>query len=161
LRNNEERIANHESSVTAALQSYADRGVFRGFRATPGVRGRIEYQFLWLTRKPTAAVFDARSRTLKFPALFPAIDPTLAAVLRAVIAARGARDQPAHKRIDARRARVTLSRRKNDVGLTVQIRGANEKYGVRSALNLVNEMFVILQEHHPDYLVHQFGLSAE
>ena len=73
LRNNEEQITNDET-VTAALQSYADRGVFRGFRATPAPRGRVEYQFLWLTRKPMSAVFDSRRRRLVFPSLFPGLD---------------------------------------------------------------------------------------
>ena len=60
---------------TAALQAYADRGVFRGFRATPAPRGRVEYQFLWLTRKPMRAVFDSRRRVLTFPRCFPASTP--------------------------------------------------------------------------------------
>jgi hypothetical protein len=147
--------------VTPTLQSYADRGVFRGFRAAPGSGGRIDYQFLWLTRKPMSAVFDPRTRTLKFAALFPGVDKTTAHDLKSLVTSRSAREQPAHKRIDARRARVTLARRKGDVGLTVTIRGANHEYAAKSALNLINEMFVMLQEHHPEYLVHQFGLSTE
>jgi hypothetical protein len=142
------------------LQSYADRGVFRGFRATPSA-GRIEYAFVWLTRKPMAAVFDSRTRALKFPALFPGIDKTSASDLKTLAAARSERDQPAHKRIDARRARVTTSLRKGAMSLTVQIRGKNHDYAVKSALNLINEMFVSLHEHHPEYLVDQFGLATE
>jgi hypothetical protein len=41
------------------------------------------------------------------------------------------------------------------------VRGSNHAYAVKTALNLINEMFVTLQEHHPDYLIEHFGLSAE
>lgn len=148
------------SAVTATLQSYADRGVFRGFRATPS-NGRIEYAFVWLTRKPMSAVFDSRTRTLKFPSLLPAIDKAAAADLKAVIAARGHRDQPAHKRIDARRARLSGALRRGDFGITIEIRGSNHAYAVKHALSVINELFVTLHEQRPDYLIGQFGISAE
>ena len=146
--------------VTRALQSYADRGVFRGFRATSS-NGRVEYAFVWLTRKPISAVFDARTRTLTFPSLFPAIDKAAAADLKAVIAARGDRDQPAHKRIDARRARLTGAVRRGDLWIAVEIRGSNHEYAVKHALSVINELFVTLHEQRPDYLIGQFGISAE
>jgi hypothetical protein len=149
------------SAVTTALQSYADRGVFRGFRATPGTRGRVEYEFLWLTRKPTRAAFDPRTRTLSFQSLLPALDADAAAELKAITASRTGRIQPAHKRLDARRARISSSFRKGDLTLRVEIRGANHEYGVSRALNLINELFVILREQHPEYLAAQFDLSTE
>jgi hypothetical protein len=149
------------SAVTAALQSYADRGVFRGFRATPGPGGRVDYQFVWLTRKPMSATFDPRTRSLKFPALFPGIDKTSASDLKALIAARGLRDQPAHKRIDARRARLTGSVRRGDFGLSIVIRGRNDEYAVKQALNVINELFVSLHERDPEYLAAQFHVSTE
>lgn len=108
-----------------------------------------------------SAVFDARTRTLRFPALFPGIDNTSAAGLRDVIAARSGRDQPAHKRLDARRARITGAMRRGDFGLTIAIRGRNHEYAVRHALNVINEMFVMLHEHRPEYLIERFGMSAE
>ncbi|HKY87604.1 MAG TPA: hypothetical protein VJL90_12650, partial [Pseudorhodoplanes sp.] len=60
-------------AVTAALQAYSDRGVFRSFRATPAARARVTYQFAWLTRRPLDAVFDSRTNTLTFPALLPTL----------------------------------------------------------------------------------------
>jgi hypothetical protein len=41
------------------------------------------------------------------------------------------------------------------------IRGANHEDAVRKLLNTVNELFLLLHERYPDYLVAQFGLSAE
>lgn len=107
------------------------------------------------------AVFDPRARTLKFPALFPGIDKSSAADLKAVIAERGTRDQPAHKRLDARRASLTASVRQGDFGLTIGIRGDNHEYAVKQVLNVINELFVTLHQHRPEYLIERFGLSAE
>jgi hypothetical protein len=149
--------------ITAALQSYADRGVFRGFRATAAPPGRIAYQFQWLLRRPTHATFEARRSVLKFDALFPAVDPKspLAVDLRMIVASRSTRTQPSHKRVDARRATLSSAVRGGTWSLTVAIRGSNHEYAVKAALNVINEIFVMLQERHPEYLIEQFGMSME
>ena len=137
--------------------------MFRGFRAPPAARGRVEYQFMWLLKRPMRAVFDTRRGVLAFPALLPAAggQPAMAAELKALVAGRTRKDQPAHKRLDARRARITGTVRKGDWSLAVEIRGANHEYAVRHALNLVNELFLALHASYPEYLVEHFGMSTE
>ena len=104
-----------------------------------------------------------RVGVLTFPALLPQVTrhPGLAAELKRVVAARSTRTVPAHKRLDARRARLTATVRAGDFSLAIAIRGANHDYAVKHALNLVNELFVLLHEGHPAYLVEQFGMSTE
>jgi len=149
--------------VTTALQSYADRGVFRGFRAAPTTRGRVEYQFLWLLRRPMRAVFDTRRSVLTFASLFPGVEARSPMVvgLDDLVRSRTGRHQPAHKRMDGRRARVSSMVRRGDWSLVVTMRGANHEYAVRRALNLINELFLSLHESWPEYLIERFGLSAE
>ena len=147
--------------VGAALQAYADRGVFRGFDAASAGRGRTTYHFRWLTRRPFTAVSDPRARTLTFPGLFPHANRVVASGLKARVAARIERGQPAHKRIDGRRAKAEVSSRAGSVTLRVVVRGNNEAYAVQAALNLINDLFVMLHEHYPEYLVQQFGVSSE
>ena len=146
--------------MTAALGHYADRGVFRGFRASSQPRGSVAYEFFWLTRRPTRAVADRRS-ILTFPALLPNATKDIVAEMKSMTSARSTRAVPDHKRIDARRAKVSASARKGDVSLIVEIRGANQRYAVSKVLNLINEMFVALHERHPDYLIEHFGISQE
>jgi hypothetical protein len=134
--------------------------VFRGFQAASPGRGKMEFRFLWLTKQPMAAVFDAKTKKLTFPALLPHVDRETAAALKAVIDARSDRS-PAHKRIDARKARITSAVRRGDFSLAAEIRGNNHEYAVSKALNVINELFVTLQEHHPDYLIERFGFSTE
>lgn len=78
-----------------------------------------------------------------------------------MITSRTRRDQPAHKRLDARRARFTSAVRKGDLTLSVEIRANHHAYAVKKALNLVNELFLALHEGHPEYLSERFGLSTE
>ena len=137
--------------------------MFRGFRAAAAPRGRVEYHFKWLLRRPLRAVFDARRDVVSFVALFPAVEKAspMAADLLALVGSRSSRDQPAHKRVDARRARISALLRRGDWSLAVHVRGKNHAYALRHALNLINELFVMLQEHYPDYLVTHFGMSTE
>lgn len=118
---------------------------------------------MWLLRRPMHAVFDPRTGVLTFAALFPGVDRSsaLAAGLGSLVAERSMKDQPPHKRIDARRARVTSAIRKGDWSLAMAIRGANHQYAVRHALNLINELFLALHAGYPEYLVEHFGLSTE
>ena len=106
------------------------------------------------------ASIDRRGR-LTFPALLPQASPAIVAELKAMVAARSTHAVPDHKRIDARRARLTCAVRNRDFSLSVQLRGRNHEYGVRKTLNLVNEMFVALHDRHPEYLVQHFGISQE
>jgi hypothetical protein len=142
------------------LQHYADRGVFRGFRASPEPRGRVSYQFLWLTRRPMHAAIDRRG-ALTFAALLPHASPAIVSELKSMVAERSTRAVPDHKRIDARRARLACAVRKGDFSLSIEIRGRNQAYAVSKVLNLINEMFVALHEGHPEYLVQYFGISQE
>jgi hypothetical protein len=150
-------------AVSPILQSYADRGVFRGFRATPGARGRVDYSFTWLFRRPMLAVFHPSRSVVAFPALFPGVaaDSALKSGLAALVSSRASRSQPAHKRVDARRARLSCSVRRGDWSLAVHIRGNNHEYAVRKAVNLINELCLLLRETYPDYLISRFDLSTE
>jgi hypothetical protein len=149
--------------VTAALQKYADRGVFRGFSANQVRGGRYEYIFRWLAPRSFTLSYDPARRVLAFKSLFPRLAGRSAIVkeLRALVDERATRRVPAHKRLDARKARASCAVRGGSFALTMTIAGRNEAYAVSQLLNLVNELFLVLHETYPDYLVAEFGLSAE
>lgn len=102
-----------------------------------------------------------RNGLLTFSALLPQATKQIAAEMKSIVAARSTRAVPEHKRIDARRARLACAVRKGDFTFSVGIRGRNQAYAVKQALNLVNDIFVALHEGHPDYLVEHFGISQE
>ncbi len=107
------------------------------------------------------AVFDPAARRLTFPALLPQIDRQAAERMKAVIDQRTARHQPEHKRVDGRRAKIGSAIRNGDLSMAMDIRGKHHEYAVSKALNLINDLFVTLQEHHPEYLIERFGFSTE
>jgi hypothetical protein len=109
------------------------------------------------------AVFDGRARVLSFPALFPGIGALspLRAALDDVVQRRTARETPAHKRIDRRRMEVAATVRRGNWWLVVHVHGQDAQYAVQRTLNLINDLFLTLHEHYPDYLIERFGLSTE
>jgi hypothetical protein len=150
-------------TVTAALQRYADRGVFRGFSATEVRGGRYEYTFRWLAPRAFTLSYDPARRVLAFKRLFPRIAgrSSIAKDLRALVGERATRRVPAHKRLDARKARASCAVRGGSFALSMTIAGQNEAYVVSQLLNLVNDLFLVLHETYPEYLAAEFGLSAE
>lgn len=137
--------------------------MFRGFHAAAAGRGSVEYDILWLFRRPLRAVFDPLRARLAFPALFPGVaaGSALDAALDRVVSERSRRGQPAHRRVDRRRLRLRSACRRGHWSLELDIRGANHGLAVRTALAVVNELYVTLLEYHPDYLIDRFGLSPE
>jgi hypothetical protein len=109
------------------------------------------------------AVFDARRGVLSFPSLFPGVarPSPKASGLDAIVRDSSSSRQPAHKRLDGRRVRVTGTVRRGDWWLVITVRGRNHAYAVQRALNLVNDLFLFLHESHPEYLIEHFGLSPE
>ena len=150
-------------AVAESLQRYADRGVFRGLSADVSTAGRRDFRFLWLTREPMQVVYDPRASVLTFPRLVPraASVPGLVAGLKGVVQEHLSPDVPAHRRVDARRARVRCTVRQGDLTLSFAVRGPHQAYAVQSGLNLVNRLFLHLQAYYPGYLIQQFGFSEE
>lgn len=149
-------------AVTAALQHYADRGVFRGFSVAQE-RGRRVFRFIWLSRQTMTLTYDPRTAVLSFARLFPGVDPTSALLgeLKTIVHERTTRAVPEHKRIDGRRVRLGVTVRQGAVSLTLGVRGKHHAYAVQRALNLVNDLFLALHASYQDYLIDHFGVPSE
>ncbi len=145
------------------FQSYADRGVFRGFSASDGPGGLRQYRFTWLTRRPMLVTLSASRHALRFPHLFPSVGhtPGVAASLKAALAERMTRSAPPHRRIDPKRATIVGRMSGGDLSLAVTIHTRDGALAIRAALAVVNDLFQVLHECYPDYLSSQFGISDE
>jgi len=149
--------------IARSLRRYADRGVFQGFTSRADRRGRLEFQFTWLTREPVTITYEPKRGALTFRHLLPGLrdgSPALADVTE-LIDDRSRRNVPEHKRVDGRRAQISWFIARGGLSLTVTVRGRHHEYGVRRGLNLVNDLFVLLHANYPDYLTEHFGLPAE
>ena len=93
--------------------------------------------------------------SLTFKELLPDVaraSPLLADV-QELVGSRSARTVPQHRRIDARRvtARCVASARCG-VGRAARSKGRHEAYAVQTGVNLVHEIFTLLQRSYPEYL---------
>jgi hypothetical protein len=149
--------------VARALERYAARGVFRRFSVRPERGGRRRFRFTWLTPRPMSVTYEPASGQLAFRNLLPGVGkyPGLVAGLRRVLDEYRDPAAPAHRRIDARRARLTSSTRGGSFSMALQIRDGHSEYAVCRGLNLVNELFLLLQANYPEYLVECFGFRSE
>jgi len=151
------------SQLTAALQAYADRGVFRGLRIEAGPGKRSDYFFTWLTRTPMRLRYEPSKRELRFVELLPRVSAYagLASDLRHLVLEHQSSAVPEHRRIDGRRVKLTTAVRAGHFSVTLHLRGAQEAYAVQRGVNLVNQLFLLLQANYPEYLIQCFGFSPE
>lgn len=151
-------------AVALGLQSYADRGVFRGFARRPAHGGRHEYRFLWLTEGPTVLRFDPRSGTLTLPDLLPnvAYPSAMDRALRAFLAERSSAALPDHRRIDPKRASVRCVNRAGKVTIVLAVAKGHGAYAITKAISLVNEIFHgFLRGPYREYMVENFNEPEE
>ncbi|MBM3773192.1 MAG: hypothetical protein FJW27_18280 [Acidimicrobiia bacterium] len=150
-------------AVDATLQTYADRGVFRGFSATDASGGLRHYRFIWLTRRPTKVTLAPQRRLLTFVRIFPDVarTPGVAPALKRALARVSDRPTPAHRRLDARRGTMATRSDGEDLSLRLTIASGTGVLAVKAALGVVNDLFQLLHECYPDYLATHFGISDE
>lgn len=151
------------AAVDATLQAYAERGVFRGFSSAEGARGLRVYRFVWLGNRTQLVTLAPASRRLVFVRLFPGIrqTPGAAAALRAAIRAHATSAVPAHRRLRPGAGKMEGRVTDGDLSLHLMIGARHGAAAVRAALAVVNDLFQLLQECFPDYLITQLGWRDE
>ena len=154
--------------VSQALEGYARRGIFRSYSrvAAEGaaIKGVTEFRFLWLTPVAVHVIFDANRDTLTFQDLLPAMprDSELARELKEFIKSCTAEDRPEHRRLNPDRLGVAFRNRRGNLSLIFRVQPDDHEYGVRKAVNLVNEIFLsFLAVYHAPYMVKHFQASEE
>src|SRR5579862_6517882 len=131
------RLDSGASQLTATLQAYADRGVFRGFRVNAAASGRTDYFFTWLTRTPMQLRYEPSRQQLRFVDLLPRISsyPGLGEDLRALVREHQSSAVPEHRRIDGRRVKLATSVRAGNFSLTLNVRGKHAAYAAQRGVN--------------------------
>ncbi len=150
--------------VDEQLTTYAQRGVFRSFSQTRADSSHAEFRFYWLWDLPFHLTFDGKRKALSFKNLLPGIPAgsELNIKLKAFIKSRCSSDQPEHRRLDPRRISVRCSGVRGNVSMTFLVVEDDYGYGVKKALNLVNEIFVgFLNVYFPEYMAEHFRRPEE
>jgi hypothetical protein len=151
------------SQVGAVLQGYAERGVFRDYRALQGRNGVAHFDFGWLYGQPFSLSCDPKQGRLLMADLLPGIqsDSMLYRELKDFLKGRMDAELPEHRRIDPARARVAARLREGVVSLELTLAGDDYDYGARKLVNLTHETFLFLAEYWADYMWENFELNME
>lgn len=148
--------------VTQTLESYARRGVFRGFSHETG-SNKVIFRFLWHRDRLFELVFTPQKNTLRFTLLLPGVDAEMYRNLQSFIKERFDAERPDHRRIAPDKLQIRPARRKGNVTLTAQVLDGDDEYGTRKLIHLVHEIFLtfLLDGRYYDYLVENFDLDPD
>jgi hypothetical protein len=150
--------------VNEQLTTYAQRGVFRSFSQTRADGSQAEFRFYWLWDLLFHLSFDGKRKALSFKNLLPGVPARseLNTQLKAFIKSRCSSDQPEHRRLDPKRISVRCSGVRGNLSVTFLVVEDDYEYGVKKALNLVNEIFVgFLNVYFPEYMAEHFRRPEE
>ncbi|HXB70574.1 MAG TPA: hypothetical protein VNY05_20240 [Candidatus Acidoferrales bacterium] len=151
--------------VTAILEDYAARGVFRGFSSGPPENGIALFRMVWHYDRQVALLLDTRKKTLSFPALLPAVqaNSVMYQDLKSFIASRHSEELPDHRRIDPAKARLRNANRRGTISLTITLNDGDFEYAARKLIHTVHEIFLTFLVEGPyyEYMVDHLGLEQD
>ena len=107
--------------------------------------------------------FDSREGVLTFTNLLPNVplNSMLYGDLQRFLESRSDRKIPRHRRIDSARAELSWTNRRGKVSIALTVRNNQYAYGVRKLINLVHEVFVLLNDSYADYMNENFDVPQE
>ena len=145
------------------LESYANRGVFRGFSRGPADSGRATFKLLWHRDRFFELILDLRRKTLRFPLVLPDVPPGMYLEFKAFLESRHSAELPEHRRIDPGKARVASANRGGKVSVTMQVLDGDYAYATRKFIHLVHEIFMVFLIDGPyyEYMVEAFDLDPD
>lgn len=149
--------------VRNGLRVYADRGVFRGLDELKTRNGKGSFTFVWLGDRPLECGIDTQRSLLTFKHLLPNVpsNSVLYSDLKRFLKSRSESHLPKHRRIDEKRAKVGCVNRAGNVSIELKVRNNQYAYGLNRLINLVHEIFVQLNDSHPDYMCENFDAPQE
>ncbi|HLH20314.1 MAG TPA: hypothetical protein VKX45_24015 [Bryobacteraceae bacterium] len=147
--------------VTEILQSYADRGIFRGFSAGPVRNGKATYKLVWFRNREYEITADTRKGVIRCPVVLPQVPPEIYAKLKLFIQSRHTEEVQTHRRIDPAKARANCAIRAGNVSVTVTVTDDDYEYATRRFVNLLHEIFLVFLQEHFDYQVAAYDLDPD
>jgi len=162
------RKAAHNATVervTAILEGYAEKAVFRGFSAHAVRGGKATYRMIWHHERPFELLLDVPKKTLRFPSLLPGVPArsTMYQELKAFLKARQSDQTPEHRRVNPAKARLSMANQRGAVSLTVTVKDGDFDYAARNIIHIVHEIFLAFLVDGPyfEYMVEQLGLDPD
>jgi hypothetical protein len=152
-------------AVSNALESYAQRGVFRGFSKTAAKNGKATYRMMWHRDRFFDLVFDLRRATLRIPVVLPEV-PAQSAMYRefkTYVLSKQVETLPDHRRIDSNKVSVKYRNSGGEIALTFGVIDGDFEYAARKLIHLVHEIYLdfLMDGPYYDYMVEHLGLDPD
>ena len=151
--------------VSGILETYARRGVFRGYSRGSEGRGQATYKIVWHFDRVWELRLDIERGRLRFPLVLPNLpaDSQMYSELKEFVRSRHGESLAEHRRIDRGKAEVNTHKRNGNVSLTLTVKNDDYEYGVRKLVHLVHEIFMtfLRDGSYYEYLVDNFDLAPE
>jgi len=152
-------------AVTTALESYAHRGVFRGFSKTGAKNGKATYRMMWHRDRFFDLTLDLRKATLRIPVVLPEV-PAQTAMYREFkkfVISKQAETLPDHRRIDTNKVSVKYRNSGGDIAITFAALDGDFEYTARKLIHLVHEIYLefLMDGPYYDYMVDHLGLDPD
>jgi hypothetical protein len=147
-------------TVPEVLQAYANRGLFRDFRADPAAG---DFDFVWMGHKPMRLRWNAAKRTMMFKDLLPNIPARseMYGEVRDFLKERTEAGLPDHRRVDPRDFEILCQNRAGQVSIGLRLADGNQEEATNKLMLLVHEAFLMLNDRWLDYMHEEFGASLE
>ena len=145
------------------MESYARRGVFRGFSKQPAPEGVAAFRMIWHRDQPFDLIIDMRKQTILIPKVLPCVPADIYRDFKAFVESRHAASLPDHRRIDKSRAHVRSTNRRGTVSLRMVVKAGDYEYGLQRLIHLVHETYLIFLANgmYRDYMSEQLGVNFD
>jgi len=153
-------------AVEQIVQGYAERGLFRSLHATTAA-GVARYEFIWHYDRKFDLRVDPAAQRVWFEQIFPriALQDSLVAEMTAFINGVMSDDTPLHRRVDQRKARLSIDipTGGQDAAVSIAVIDGDLDYAVRKIVQAVNEIYFSFLPNaaHYEYQVRTLGLSPD
>jgi hypothetical protein len=143
------------------LQSYADRGIFRGFSPGAVRNGKATYKLVWFRNRSYEITVDTRKGVIRCPVVLPQATPEICAKLKLFIQSRHTEEVPPLRRIDPAKARAICAIRGGNVSVTLTVNDDDYESATRRFVHLLHEIFLVFLQEHFDYQVEAYDLDPD
>lgn len=152
-------------TVTATLQWYANRGIFRGFSPAGSTKSQTTYRMVWHRDHRFEFVADIAKKTLRIPVVLPEVpsDSDMYAAFKEYVKRRKDQSLPVHRKIDETKVEVKVFNRSSNISLTAKVLDGDFEYATKKLVHLVHEIYMdfLMDGRNYEYLVEKFNLDPD
>jgi hypothetical protein len=109
------------------------------------------------------AGFDARKRSLRFPAVLPKAPRAMYDNFKQFVAARQSDETLEHRRIEPKKVRISCSLKNGNISLLFISKDGDLEYATQKLINLMHEIFMVFLRDglYYEYMIETFDIDRD